>query len=149
MDKEVLIGRLPVKQHPSFRVGDHVTVHVRLREGDKERVQPFRGVVLYRSPKSGKGISATFTVRKMSSGIGVERVFPLHSPMIQSIEVHSSSKVRRSRLFYLRALKGKKARLIKVDNEVDREDAKLADQRLSENQSKIPHDKAWSRGETR
>lgn len=99
------------KKRPKFSVGDKVTVHVRLKEGDKERVQPFRGVVLTKVPKSGKGIAATFTVRKVSDGVGVERVFPVHSPNVEKIEVHASSEVRRSRLYFLRRLSGKKARL--------------------------------------
>lgn len=99
------------KKRPLFKVGDRVNVHVRLKEGDKERIQGFRGVVIVRSPKSGRGPRATFTVRKVSEGVGVERIFPLHSPFIEKIEVESSSVIRRSRLFYLRKLKGKKARL--------------------------------------
>ena len=91
-----------------FRVGDTVKVHVIIREGDKERVQIFRGDVI---GKRGGGVKATFTVRKVSFGIGVERVFPLHSKMIKTIEVVRKASVRRAKLYYLRDLKGKKARL--------------------------------------
>ncbi len=91
-----------------FRVGDTVKVHVIIREGDKERIQIFRGDVI---GKRGGGVKATFTVRKVSFGIGVERVFPLHSRMIKNIEVVRKASVRRAKLYYLRDLKGKKARL--------------------------------------
>jgi large subunit ribosomal protein L19 len=100
-----------LKKRPNFRVGDRVNISVRLKEGDKERIQAFRGIVISKQPKSGKGPQATFTVRKISEGVGVERIFPVHSPFIESIDVESSSEVRRSRLYYLRSLKGKKARL--------------------------------------
>jgi large subunit ribosomal protein L19 len=99
------------KKRPAFSVGDKVTVQVRLKEGDKERIQAFKGVVISKQPKSGKGAGATFTVRKISEGVGVERIFPVHSPFVERIEVESSSIIRRSRLYYLRELKGKKARL--------------------------------------
>jgi large subunit ribosomal protein L19 len=91
-----------------FRVGDTVKVHVIIREGDKERIQIFRGDVIARR---GGGVKATFTVRKVSFGVGVERVFPLHSKMIKTIEVVRKASVRRAKLYYLRDLKGKKARL--------------------------------------
>jgi large subunit ribosomal protein L19 len=91
-----------------FRVGDTVKVHVIIREGDKERIQIFRGDVIARR---GGSVKATFTVRKVSFGIGVERVFPLHSKMIKKIEVVRKANVRRAKLYYLRDLKGKKARL--------------------------------------
>ncbi len=91
-----------------FNVGDTVKVHVIIREGDKERVQVFRGDVI---GKRGAGMKASFTVRKVSFGIGVERVFPMHSKMIRKIEVVRKAKVRRAKLYYLRDLKGKKARL--------------------------------------
>ena len=99
------------KKRPKFAVGDRVSVSVRLKEGDKERIQIFRGVVILKHPKSGKGPNATFTVRKISEGVGVERVFPVHSPFVEKIEVETSSEVRRSRLYFLRSLRGKKARL--------------------------------------
>ena len=91
-----------------FKVGDTVKVHVKIVEGEKERVQPFEGVVIRR--KRG-GIRSTFTVRKISYGIGVERIFPLHSPRIDRIDVISRGKVRRAKLFYLRNLRGKAARI--------------------------------------
>jgi large subunit ribosomal protein L19 len=91
-----------------FNVGDTVKVHVIIREGDKERIQIFRGDVI---GKRGGGLKASFTVRKVSFGIGVERVFPMHSKMIRKIEVVRKAKVRRAKLYYLRELKGKKARL--------------------------------------
>ncbi|MFQ5698890.1 MAG: 50S ribosomal protein L19 [Myxococcota bacterium] len=94
--------------HPDFRPGDTVRVHVRILEGDKERVQVFEGVVIAR--KRG-GARAMFTVRKVSYGVGVERIFPLHSPMIAKIEVKSRGRVRRSKLFYLRERRGKAARI--------------------------------------
>lgn len=94
--------------HPDFRPGDTVAVHVRIKEGEKERIQVFQGAVIVRHRG---GVASTFTVRKMSSGVGVERVFPLHSPMLARIEVKSRGRVRRSRLFYLRKLTGKKARI--------------------------------------
>lgn len=94
--------------HPEFRPGDTVRVHVRIPEGEKERVQVFEGVVIARRRA---GISSTFTVRKVSYGVGVERVFPLHSPMIARIEVKSRGRVRRSRLYYLRERRGKAARI--------------------------------------
>jgi len=93
---------------PDFKAGDTVRVHVKVREGEKERIQIFKGVVIAR--KHG-GIRETVTVRKISSGIGVERIFPLHSPIIGKIEVVSIGKVRRAKLYYLRNLKGKKARI--------------------------------------
>ncbi|MBY0371585.1 50S ribosomal protein L19 [bacterium] len=105
------INQSQEKKRPDFAVGDKVSVSVRLKEGDKERVQIFRGVVVVKHPKSGKGPGATFTVRKISAGVGVERIFPIHSPYIEKIEIDSSSDVRRSRLYFLRTLTGKKARL--------------------------------------
>jgi large subunit ribosomal protein L19 len=91
-----------------FAVGDTVRVDIRVIEGERERVQAFQGTVLQRR---GSGLGATFTVRKVSSGVGVERIFPLHSPNVSSIRVLRKGKVRRAKLFYLRALKGKAARI--------------------------------------
>jgi len=91
------------------RPGDTVRVHQKVKEGDKERIQVFEGVVLAR--KHGKGLSATVTVRKVSQSVGVERIFPLHAPFVQKIEVVKRAKVRRAKLYYLREAKGKKARL--------------------------------------
>jgi large subunit ribosomal protein L19 len=93
---------------PPFKVGDTVAVHVRVREGDKERIQVFQGLVIRRK---GGGVSETFTVRKISSGVGVERIFPVQSPLVTKIDIKSRGYVRRSRLYYLRDLSGKKARL--------------------------------------
>ncbi len=93
---------------PDFRPGDTVAVHYRVVEGDKERTQVFEGVVIKRQ---GSGINETFTVRKVSGGIGVERIFPLHSPNIQKIEHKRMGKVRRAKLYYLRERKGKSARI--------------------------------------
>ncbi|NVL91532.1 MAG: 50S ribosomal protein L19 [Desulfobacterales bacterium] len=93
---------------PPFRVGDTVRVYSRIREGDKERVQVFKGVVIRRR-KGNTG--ATFTVRKVSYGVGVEKIFPLHSPTLDKIEVVSKGRVRRARLYYLRKLSGRAARL--------------------------------------
>ncbi len=93
---------------PEFRVGDTVKVHYKIKEGSKERIQVFQGIVIQ---KRGMQISATFTVRKISGGIGVERIFPQHSPNIDKIEVVRFGRVRRAKLFYLRKAKGKAARV--------------------------------------
>ena len=93
---------------PDFKAGDTITVHYKIREGNKERIQPFQGVVIQRK---GNGGTETFTVRKISDGVGVERIFPLHSPNIDKIQVNKRGRVRRARIFYLRALKGKKSRI--------------------------------------
>jgi len=99
---------------PPFRVGDTVRVHYRITEGEKERIQVFQGVVIRRS---GGGLGRTFAVRKVSAGVGVERVFPAASPNIDKLEVVSSGRVRRARLYYLRELQGKKARLREIRND--------------------------------
>lgn len=93
---------------PTFKAGDTITVHYKIKEGSKERIQQFQGVVIQRR---GVGPTETFTIRKMSSGIGVERIIPVHSPLIDKIEINKSGKVRRARIFYLRDLKGKAARI--------------------------------------
>ncbi len=93
---------------PEFRAGDTVRLHVRVREGDKQRIQIFQGVVIARR---GGGTRESFTVRKISGGVGVERVFPLHSPSLDKIEVVRHGKVRRAKLYYLRELRGKAARI--------------------------------------
>ena len=93
---------------PPFRPGDTLRVHVKIREGDKERTQIFEGVCLRRR---GAGSSETFTVRKISYGVGVERIFPTQAPVVEKVEIKSRGHVRRSRLYFLRALRGKKARL--------------------------------------
>jgi large subunit ribosomal protein L19 len=99
----------PDRELPVFRSGDRVKVSVRVVEGEKSRTQVFEGDVIAR--KGGEGLKATFTVRKISGGIGVERVFPLHSPNVQKVDVVRHGRVRRAKLFYLRELRGKKARI--------------------------------------
>jgi len=101
------------KQMPDIRPGDTVKVHQKIKEGDKERIQIFEGVVIGR--KHGKGVSSTITVRKVVEGVGVERIFPVHSPSLEKIEVVKSSKVRRSKLYYLRTAKGTKSKLKNKD----------------------------------
>ncbi len=103
-----LEGKYLKENIPDFNTGDTLRLHVKILEGDKERVQIFQGIVISRS---GGGVSESFTVRKITAGIGVERVFPLHSPNLTKIQVMKRGKVRRSKLYYLRGLKGKKARI--------------------------------------
>src|SRR5712692_9382438 len=93
---------------PAFRVGDSVKIHVRVREGEKDRIQVFQGTVI---AMKGGGIGSTFTVRKVSDGVGVERIFPLYSPIIGKIEVVRRGRVRRAKLYYLRSRRGKAARI--------------------------------------
>ncbi|MGD9367332.1 MAG: 50S ribosomal protein L19 [Desulfobacteraceae bacterium] len=93
---------------PAFAPGDTVRVHVKIREGDKERIQVFQGVVI---AKRKGGINATFTVRKVSYGVGVERIFPMHSPIIDKVEIVTRGRVRRAKIYYLRKLRGKAARI--------------------------------------
>ena len=102
------VERSQMVERPRMKSGDTVRVHVKVREGDKERVQVFEGIVI---GMHRGGLRASFTVRKVSFGQGVERIFPLHSPTIQKIEVMRSAKVRRAKLYYLRDLKGKAARM--------------------------------------
>ena len=102
-----------LKTLPEIAPGDTIKVHQKVKEGDKERIQIFEGLVIAR--KHGKGISATITVRKVAGGIGVERIFPIHSPSIDKIEVLRHGKTRRAKLYYLRTAKGKKAKLKKKD----------------------------------
>jgi large subunit ribosomal protein L19 len=97
-----------LKELPPFRAGDTLKVSVRVREGDKERLQAFEGVCIARN---GRGVSATFTVRKISNGVGVERIFPTHSPMLAEVSVVRRGRVRRAKLFYLRELTGKASRI--------------------------------------
>ena len=96
------------KQVPAFKAGDTVSVHYKIREGNKERIQIYQGVVIQRN---SVGVNETFTVRKMSNGVGVERIVPVNSPNIDKIDVNSHGKVRRAKLFYLRELTGKAARI--------------------------------------
>lgn len=108
MDKIRLVDTIQMKSNiPDFRPGDTVNVHVRVIEGDKERIQQFQGVVIARH---GQGMSATFTVRKVSEGVGVERIFPQHSPRIAKIEKVKEGAVRRAKLYYLRDLATKAIR---------------------------------------
>ena len=93
---------------PQFRAGDTVKVHVKIREGEKDRIQTFQGIVIGRH---NNGLKSSFTVRKVSYGVGVERVFPLHSPIIHKIEVVTHGRVRRAKIYYLRKLRGKAARI--------------------------------------
>jgi len=96
------------KEYPKFKAGDNITVNYKIQEGNKERIQSFKGDVIKRQ---GTGFTASFTVRKISDGVGVERVFPVFSPNIESIVLHKVGKVRRARLFYLRERSGKSARI--------------------------------------
>ena len=102
---------IETKNHPNFKAGDNITVYYKIKEGNKERIQFFKGYVLQ---IKGKKATQTFTIRKISNNVGVERVFPMNSPMIDKIEVNKVGKVRRARIFYLRGLTGKKARIKEV-----------------------------------
>ncbi|MFH0867149.1 MAG: 50S ribosomal protein L19 [Bacteroidota bacterium] len=106
--KQVEKELIPGKDLPVFKAGDTITVHYKIIEGNKERVQQYQGIVLQRS---GTGATETFTVRKLSGNIGVERIFPISSPFIEKIEVNKKGVVRRARIFYIRGLRGKKARI--------------------------------------
>ena len=109
MERLAAIGKTGLREDmPEFTTGDTLRVKVRVREGEKERLQAFEGVCISRR---GAGISATFTVRKVSAGVGVERIFPLHSPNLSEIEVVRRGKVRRAKLYYLRERSGKSARI--------------------------------------
>ena len=110
---EKLLAKTKRTDLPTFVPGDSIRVHVKIKEGDKERVQAFEGVVIARS----RGPQASFTVRKISFGHGVERIFPVNSRVIDKVELVRSSKVRRAKLYYLRALRGKAARLRDIDRE--------------------------------
>jgi large subunit ribosomal protein L19 len=105
---KTLEGKYLKQDLPEFGPGDTLKVHVKIKEGDKERIQVFQGTVISRK---GGGVSESFTVRKVSAGIEVERVFPLHSPNIDKIQILRKGKVRRAKLFYLRGVVGKKARI--------------------------------------
>lgn len=118
---------------PDFRPGDTVRVHVRIKEGDKERLQAFEGVVIAR--KHG-GVRETITVRKTSFGIGVERIFPLHASVVDRIEVVRRGRVRRAKLYYLRKLRGKAARIRELDTRKIREAAAAAAAASSDGESK-------------
>jgi large subunit ribosomal protein L19 len=105
---QLVEDEIQVKEFPTFKAGDTITVKYKIIEGNKERVQSFQGVVLQRR---GSGKTETFTVRKISGNIGVERIFPFASPFLDSIEVNKRGVVRRARIFYLRGLRGKKSRI--------------------------------------
>lgn len=106
---EIFLQSLHKKDLPNLLVGDTVKVYQKIKEGDKERIQIFEGLLIAR--KHGKELGSTITVRKTISGIGVERIFPLHSPLIEKIEISKKGKVRRAKLYYLRKVKGRKAKL--------------------------------------
>ena len=105
---QLVEDNVEVKNLPNFKAGDTITVDYKIKEGDKERMQKFTGVVIQRK---GSGPSATFTVRKMSGGVGVERIFPISSPFIEDIKINKKGVVRRARIYYFRGLTGKKARI--------------------------------------
>jgi large subunit ribosomal protein L19 len=107
---------IEAKEYPEFKSGDTITVHYKIIEGNKERIQNYRGVVIQRK---GSGATETFTVRKVSGGVGVERIFPLNSPFIDQIELNKKGKVRRARIYYLRDLTGKKARIKEKKQKVE------------------------------
>ena len=100
-----------MNEFPEFSSGDTITVYYKIKEGNKERTQHFKGVVLQRR---GSRTTETFTIRKMSGGIGVERIFPINSPILEKIEINKRGKVKRARIFYLRKLTGKKARIKEI-----------------------------------
>src|SRR6266480_5854422 len=120
---EKLLAKSQRNDLPAFRPGDTVRVHVKIKEGDKERVQAFEGVVI----KRDNGPQASFTVRKISFGQGVERIFPIQSKVVDKIDVLRSAKVRRAKLYYLRELRGKAARL----KEIDRKSTRLNSSHMS------------------
>ena len=130
---------------PDVLPGDTVRIHQKIKEGDKERIQVFEGVVLAR--KHGKGINATITVRKVSQGVAVERIYPIHAPVIEKIEIVKRSKVRRAKLYYLRTAKGRKARLkAKAFNlELPEKEPQPA---LEEESAKEPKEETETEGET-
>ena len=106
--KQIEQELMPKKDYPAFKAGDTITVHYKIIEGNKERIQQYQGIVLQRC---GDGATETFTVRKISGNVGVERIFPIASPFIEKIELNKKGVVRRARIFYIRGLRGKKARI--------------------------------------
>ena len=108
-----IFNKSQLKSLPDIRPGQTITVYQKIKEGGKERIQPYKGLVI--AKKHGKGINATITVRRVSGGIGVEKIFPLHSQMIEKIEITGQTKVRRAKLYYLRGRTGRKARLKKKE----------------------------------
>ena len=133
-----IIQKYLKKNVPEIHTGDTIKVHLKVKEGEKERIQIFEGLVI--ATKHGKGIDGTFTVRKESYGVGVERVFPLHSPRIMKIERIKQSKVKRSKLYYMRELKGKEARLKELNRDsmhweepdAEAEEARIAAEKAAE-----------------
>ncbi len=111
----------PVKQYADFKAGDTITIHYKIVEGAKERIQQFQGVVIQRK---GSGSTATFTVRKMSGNVGVERIFPIASPFIDQIDVNKRGQVNRARIFYLRDRRGKSARIVEKRQAIEQAEAK-------------------------
>ena len=114
MNANKIIAGLVTKKHPTFAPGDTISIHIKIKEGEKERVQIFEGIVIRRS---GGGNTASFTVRKISFGVGVERIFPVECSNIEKIEVLKRGKVRRAKLFYIRELQGKSLRITDHDNQ--------------------------------
>ena len=138
MDAAQLFKKAPNPKIPKFSAGDTVKVNFRIREGERERIQVFQGVVI--RLQNGKGPAANFTVRRITAGIGIERVFPLHSPLVESLEVTRYGSVRRAKLYYLRGLQGRAAR-IKELNPVQRrraqEDAAAAEAGLAQQAAQL------------
>ena len=143
MDAAQLFKKAPNPRIPRFSAGDTVRVNFRIREGDRERIQVFQGVVI--RLMNGKGPAANFTVRRITAGIGIERVFPLHSPLVESLEITRYGSVRRAKLYYLRGLQGRAAR-IKELNPVQRrkalEDAAIAEAEHAEQAARAAEDAA-------
>ena len=135
----VTFGRAKINKFPAFKSGDTIGVHVKVKEGEKERIQLFRGVVI---KIQGQGMGRSFTIRKIASGVGVERTFPFASPSIDKIDLVSRGKVRRARLFYLRHLRGRAARL---KSELVRPDEKVG---VAEEATLAPESTQESRSET-
>ncbi len=126
MDKIKQITKDQLKNKTQIKVGDTVRVHQKIKEGNKERIQVFEGLVI--AKKHGDGINGTFTVRKVASGVGVEKIFPLHAPMIEKIEIVKSGKVRRAKIYYIREATGRRGRLKEIKRkllpEVEEEETK-------------------------
>lgn len=114
-----------LKKQAQFQVGDNVKVYQKIKEGSKERIQVFEGLVI--AKKHGKGINATFTVRKVTSGVGVEKIYPLHSPFIDKIEIVKTSKARRSKLYFIRKASGKRGKLKEAKRELYKEAVAVED----------------------
>ncbi len=110
MNKLDTFNKIQLKKNlPNFRTGDTVRIHQKIKEKDKERIQPFEGLII--AKKHGRGVSGTITVRKLIQGIGIEKIYPIHSPTIEKIEILKRAKTRRAKLYWLRTARGKRARL--------------------------------------